>query len=80
MLVAFGRVVVAGAARAAARAHAIGADALNAAREAVPSSLRGGVAVRTDDDGVRVAIAVPVVLTGLRLASIDSRAELPSQR
>lgn len=70
----------AGAARAAARAQAIGADALRAGRLAVPSELRGGVSVRVVDDGVRVGIAVPVVLTGLHLATIDSRARLPPQR
>ena len=70
----------AGAARAAARAQAVGADALQAARLAVPGELRGGVSVRAAGDGVRVGIAVPVVLTGLRLGTIDSRAQLPSQR
>lgn len=70
----------AGAARAAARAEAIGGDALAAARLAVPSALRGGVTVAEVDDGVRVAVAVPVVLTHLRVGSIDSRAKLPPQR
>jgi hypothetical protein len=70
----------AGAARAAARAQAIGGDALVAARGAVPSSLRAGVRVKAVGDGVRVAVAVPLVLTGASLGSIDSEAALPPQR
>lgn len=69
----------AGAARAAARAHAVGGDALQAARGAVPGSLRRGVRVRTAGDGVRVAVQVPLVLTGGSLGSVDARAALPPQ-
>ena len=48
------------AARAAARAHAVGADPARAAREHVPGSLRGGVRVATDPDGdVTVGLRVP---------------------
>lgn len=69
----------AGAARAAARAQAVGDDALKAARGAVPGSLRRGVRVRVIDDGVRVAVRVPLVLTGASLGSVDARAALPPQ-
>lgn len=69
----------AGAARAAARAHAVGADPLAAARGAVPGSLRRGVRVRTAGDGVRVAVRVPLVLTGVSLGTVDARAALPPQ-
>ena len=39
----------------------------------MPGALRGGVRVRTVGDGVRVGVAVPLVLSDLRLATIDSR-------
>jgi hypothetical protein len=70
----------AGAARAAARAQAVGGDPLAAARGAVPGSLRRGVQVRAAGDGVRVGVGVPLVLTGGRLATVDARAQLPPQR
>lgn len=70
----------AGAARAAARAHAVGGNALLAARGAVPGALRAGVRVKVVGDGVRVGVVVPLVLSGLRLATIDSEAALPPQR
>jgi len=69
----------AGAARAAARAHAVGGDPLLAARGAVPGSLRRGVRVRTVGDGVRVGVRVPLVLTGVALGSVDASAALPPQ-
>src|SRR5437763_11737599 len=53
-----------GAARAAARAVAIGADGAAAARGSLPAGLRAGVRVRADGDGVRVAVPVPLVLSG----------------
>jgi hypothetical protein len=70
----------AGAARAAARAQAVGADPLVAARGAVPGSLRPRVRVRPDGDRVRVAIAVPLVLTRAPLLTVDASAQLPPQR
>lgn len=70
----------AGAARAAARAQAVGGDALSAARGAVPGSLRPGVRVRVAGEGVRVAVRVPLVLSGLSLGTVDARAALPPQR
>lgn len=70
----------AGAARAAARAQAIGGDALAAARAAVPAAVRHGLGVRTSGDEVRVSVAVPLVLTGSRLAVVTTSATLPPQR
>jgi Flp pilus assembly protein TadG len=70
----------AGAARAAARAHAIGADPLVAARRAVPAALRTGLAVAAVGDGVRVRVAVPVVLAGGSLGSFSASAQLAPQR
>jgi len=70
----------AGAARAAARAEAIGADPTAAARASVPAGLRDGVRIVRARDGVRVAVAVPLVLGGARLGSFTSSAELAPQR
>jgi hypothetical protein len=70
----------AGAARAAARAAAIGGDPAAQARAALPHSLRRGLAVSTAGAGVRVAVSVPLVLGGGRLTTVTARASLPSQR
>ena len=70
----------AGAARSAARAQAVGGDPLASARGRVPGSLRRGVRVRAEDGGVRVGVAIPLVLTGRRLATVTARASLPAQR
>jgi hypothetical protein len=68
------------AARAAARAQAVGGDPLAAARRVLPANLERGVAVHADQDGaVRVSIPVPFAVGGGRLATIVERAELPSQ-
>jgi hypothetical protein len=68
------------AARAAARAAAVGGDAEAAARGTLPRRLADGVRVRAGDHGVRVAIRVPAVLTGGSVATIESRAAFPEQR
>ncbi len=70
------------AARAAARAEAIGTDPAEAARRALPSSLRAGVKARTDDDGaVRVSIRIPaVVATDRRVGTVTAQARFRSQR
>jgi len=60
------------AARAAARASALGQDARAAARRALPGTLADGVTV--DDAGggdVRVHVAIPAVVGGLRLAAVS---------
>ncbi len=68
------------AARSAARASAIGADADGAARRVLPPALRGGVRVRTGAGGVvRVAIGVPSVVGGLRLGSVGAQAQFVGQ-
>lgn len=70
------------AARAAARAQAIGTDPAAAARAALPSSLRAGVKARTDDDGtVRVSIRIPaIVATDHRVGTVTAQARFRSQR
>jgi hypothetical protein len=70
----------AGAARAAARAQAIGGDPLAAARGAVPGALRAGIRVSAAGAGVHVRIPVPLAFTTTRLTTIDARAALPPQR
>ena len=69
------------AARAAARASAIGADPRAAARRVLPARLeRGLVVTRVDGDrGVRVAIAVAAVVGGVDLGSVSARAALQDQ-
>ena len=57
----------AGAARAAARADAVGLSAARAARSALPDSLERGMSVeRRRDGGVRVAIRVPILARAWR--------------
>lgn len=66
------------AARAAARASAVGDDAAAAARRVLPARLRRGLTVGTGDGGVRVAIAIPAIVGG-RLTSVAVRARLQDQ-
>jgi hypothetical protein len=70
------------AARAAARAAAVGGDAEAAARSALPGRLERGVRVRAGagGHGVRVAVRIPSVLTSGAIATIESRAAFPEQR
>jgi hypothetical protein len=70
----------AGAARAAARAQAVGGDPLDAARGAVPGVLRPGIRVTPAGDGVRVRLGIPLAGTHTRIGTIGARAALPSQR
>jgi len=69
------------AARAAARASAIGSDAGDAARRVLPSRLEHGLKVERsgDDEGVRVAIAIPSVIGASRLGTVSARARLQDQ-
>lgn len=63
------------AARAAARASAIGADAEAAARRVLP-----GARVREDGDGaITLTVAVPAVVAGIELAEIETRARFAPQ-
>jgi hypothetical protein len=57
----------AGAARAAARADAVGLSAGRAARSALPESLERGLSVkRRPEGGVRVEVRVPLLLRAWR--------------
>ncbi len=69
------------AARAAARADAVGGDVRVAARGVLPARLRDDVRVDRLDggDGVRVAIEIPSVVGALRLGSVSARAQLRDQ-
>jgi hypothetical protein len=68
------------AARAAARATAIGADPRAAARGVLPARLeRGLVITRVDGHGVRVAISIPSIVGGGGLGSVSARAALQDQ-
>jgi len=68
-----------GAARAAARAHAVGQSPLSAARHAVPRRLRPAVRVRVDGEAVRVVVRVPSLVRGLRVGEVQARARFTPQ-
>lgn len=68
-----------GAATAAARAQAIGADPRVAAKRRLPGPLQRGFRVRTKDGEVTVRVAVPVVVGRGSLGSFTSRAHLRDQ-
>jgi hypothetical protein len=69
------------AARAAARAAAVGADPARAARAVLPSRLARGVRVeRAADGSVAVVVRVPAVLGDGALASVRTRARFEAQR
>jgi Flp pilus assembly protein TadG len=69
------------AARAVARAHAVGGDELAAARRALPASLDRRVRVQdADEDGRSVVrVRVPSVVPGLRLGSVAAHAGFAPQ-
>jgi Flp pilus assembly protein TadG len=68
------------AARAAARAAAVGGFAEATALRSLPSSLRGRARVRAGDDGaVRVTVAIPAV-TGGTVAGYATTARFERQR
>ena len=68
------------AARAAARADAVGHDARQAARGALPADLRRGLEVSEGDDGaIRVHVDIPAVAPGLDLGDASAQAEYPGQ-
>ncbi len=65
------------AARAAARAVAVGADPAAAARERLPRRLRPGLRVRTADGGaVSVSVRVPALAGPLELGRVAASAGL----
>jgi hypothetical protein len=63
------------AARAGARAEHVGGDGEAAARRALPGRLRESAAV-TNEDGIRVKVAVPSLLPGVSLGSITGASRL----
>lgn len=69
------------AARAAARASAIGSDAGAAARRVLPDRLERGLVVDREhgQEGVRVAIEIPTVIGTAALGRVSARARLQEQ-
>jgi hypothetical protein len=63
------------AARAGARAAAVGGDASTAARSALPPSMRDGAKV-DDDDGVAVRVEVPRLIPALPELRVGARSGL----
>jgi Flp pilus assembly protein TadG len=72
--------VASAAARAAARAVAVGGDPRAAARAALPASLEPGLRVSTTGDGrATVAVGVPLVVGHGRLLTLTDRARFAPQ-
>lgn len=70
-----------GAARAAARAAAVGSDPLAAARAVLPARLERGLRVRREPDGViALVLRVPAALGGGTIAPVTARARFEAQR
>jgi hypothetical protein len=68
------------AARAAARASALGQDPTAAARRALPGALAPGVRVHSDQPGaVELRLTIPAVVGGLDLAAVRARARFAPQ-
>jgi len=68
------------AARAAARAHALGADPTAAARDALPGSLAPGVRATPAGDGaVSLSLAIPSVVEHTSLVRVHARARFAPQ-
>jgi hypothetical protein len=68
------------AARAAARAQAVGGDPASAARGVLPTRLERGLRVRLRaGGGVTVTVPVPLVAGGGRLTTVDARARFEPQ-
>jgi hypothetical protein len=72
---------VGSAARAAARASAVGSDARAAAQRVLPDRLERGLVVARErgDQGVRVAIEIPTVVGTAGLGRVSARARLQEQ-
>ena len=68
------------AARAAARAAAVGGDPHRAAARLLPSSIRRGLRVRATGDGVAVDVRIPSGVGGRSLGTLTSRARFEPQR
>jgi hypothetical protein len=69
------------AARAAARAVAVGEDPAGAARSVLPPRLERGLRVRREPDGaVELVVRVPAALGGGTIAAVTTRARFEAQR
>ena len=69
------------AARAAARAAAVGGDPAEAARAVLPARLERGLKIARERDGaVALVLQVPAVLGGGTVASVTTRARFEAQR
>lgn len=68
-----------GAARAAARAHALGRPVLPAARAAVPAGLRDALVVRREGSAVRVLVRVPALVPWAAPGRVGARARFTPQ-
>jgi Flp pilus assembly protein TadG len=65
------------AARAAARAAAVGSDPVAVARERLPARLRPGLRVRAREGGaVSVSVRIPALATPLDLGRVNAEATL----
>ncbi|HEX7291434.1 MAG TPA: hypothetical protein VF250_09940 [Conexibacter sp.] len=70
-----------GAARAAARAAAVGADPVAAARAVLPSRLERGLRVRREPGGaVALVLHVPAAIGAGTIAPVTARARFEAQR
>jgi hypothetical protein len=70
-----------GAARAAARAVAVGGDPAEAARAILPPRLEHGLRVEREPDGaVTLVLRVPAALGGGTIAPVSARARFEAQR
>ena len=68
------------AARAAARAVAVGDDGGRAARAVFPRALARQLVVRTSRDGaVSLSVGIPALVGGARLATVHARARFAPQ-
>ena len=68
------------AARAAARAHALGDDPQLAARRRLPSDLERGLVVRERADGsITVGVRIPALAPALRLGRASATAHFAGQ-
>jgi hypothetical protein len=69
------------AARAAARANAVGADVSRAARDHLPPALERGLRIHAESQGdVRVSLRIPQVLPAVSLGRVAVTAHFRSQR
>ena len=73
--------LVGSAARAAARAEAVGGDATAAARSRLPEALRHGLKVTQRRDGaVAVRVVIPLVVSHRSLGTVSATARMEPQR